>query len=172
MHRVVAPAQDPISSNLCRPLGRTRRTQDAWQARSNPQRAGVDFARPDGNRGCHDAFVEPDSHDASRRTYLAEERTLLAWWRSGLAAFAVAVGVGRLLPALLDEDGHGPFVALGVAYALLGLGLVLFGSLRERAQAKALAEGGFAPLSRALVTAPTAYLALLGLATITLVLSV
>jgi len=116
--------------------------------------------------------VEPGTHDASRRTYLAEERTLLAWWRTGLAAFAVSVGVGRLLPALLDEDGQGPFVALGVAYALLGLGLVLFGSLRERAQAKALAEGGFAPLSRALVTALTAYLALLGLATIALVLSV
>ena len=32
-----------------------------------------------------------------------EERTLLAWWRSGLAALAVALGVGRLLPALLDE---------------------------------------------------------------------
>jgi len=49
---------------------------------------------------------------------------------------------------------------------------VLFGSLRERAQAKALAEGGFAPLSRALVTALTAYLTLLALATIALVLSV
>jgi uncharacterized membrane protein YidH (DUF202 family) len=133
---------------------------------------GIDHARPGGVRGCHDALVEPESHDASRRTYLAEERTLLAWWRSGLAAFAVAVGVGRLLPALLDEDGQGPFVALGVAYALLGLGLVLFGSLRERAQAKALAEGGFAPLSRALVTALTAYLTLLALATIALVLSV
>jgi hypothetical protein len=34
--------------------------------------------------------VEPGTHDASRRTYLAEERTLLAWWRSGLAAFAVS----------------------------------------------------------------------------------
>ena len=86
--------------------------------------------------GCHDAHVEPGTHDASRRTYLAEERTLLAWWRSGLAAFAVSVGVGRLLPALLDEDGQGAFIALGVAYALLGLGLVLFGSLRERARRK------------------------------------
>ena len=47
--------------------------------------------------GCHDALVEPGTHDASRQTYLAEERTLLAWWRSGLAAFAVAVGVGALL---------------------------------------------------------------------------
>ena len=172
MHCVVAPAQDPIWSNLCRPLGRTRRTSRRVGRLGRTPRAGVDHARPGGIRGCHDAFVEPDSHDASRRTYLAEERTLLAWWRSGLAAFAVSVGVGRLLPALLDEDGQGPFVALGVAYALLGLGLVLFGSLRERAQAKALAEGGFAPLSRALVTAFTAYLTLLALATIALVLSV
>ncbi len=116
--------------------------------------------------------MDPDTRDASRRTYLAEERTLLAWWRTGLAAFAVAVGVGRLLPALLDEDGQGPFVALGVAYALLGLGLVLFGSLRERSQAKALAEGGFAPLPRALVTALTVYLTLLAAATIALVLTV
>jgi putative membrane protein len=116
--------------------------------------------------------VDPQTRDASRRTYLAEERTLLAWWRSGLAAFAVAIGVGRLLPAVLDEDGQGPFVALGVAYALLGLALVLFGSLRERAQAKALAGGGFAPLPRAFVTALTVYLALLAVATITLVLTV
>ena len=42
---------------------------------------------------------EPD--DATRRTCLAQERTFLAWLRSGLAAFAVAVGVGRLTPALL-----------------------------------------------------------------------
>ena len=116
--------------------------------------------------------MEPKARDASRRTYLAEERTLLAWWRSGLAAFAVAIGVGRLLPALLDDPGKAPFVALGVAYAILGLGFVVFGSLRERAQAKALAEGGFAPLSRVVVTALTVYLALLAVTTIVLVLSV
>ena len=111
-------------------------------------RCGDRSRRPWQVRGCHDALVEPDSHDASRRTYLAEERTLLAWWRSGLAAFAVAIGVGRLLPALLDDEGKAPFVALGVAYAILGLAFVVFGSFLERAQAKALAEGGFAPLSR------------------------
>jgi uncharacterized membrane protein YidH (DUF202 family) len=37
--------------------------------------------------------------DDTRRTYLAEERTLLAWWRSGLAALAVASAVGRLVPS-------------------------------------------------------------------------
>jgi membrane associated rhomboid family serine protease len=90
----------------------------------------------------------------------------------GLAAFAVAIGVGRLLPALLDDEGQGSFVALGVAYAILGFALVLFGSLRERAQARALARGGFAPLPRAVVTALTVYLALLAVGTITLVLTV
>jgi inner membrane protein YidH len=122
--------------------------------------------------GCHDGVVEHEDRDASRRTYLAEERTLLAWWRSGLAAFAVAIGVGRLLPALLDDEGKALFVALGVAYAILGLAFVVFGSFRERAQAKALAEGGFAPLSRAVVIALSVYLAGLAFATIVLVLSV
>jgi inner membrane protein YidH len=106
-----------------------------------------------------DEDVEPEARDASRRSYLAEERTLLAWWRSGLAAFAVAIGVGRLLPAFLDDEGKAPFVALGVACAILGLAFVVFGSFRERAQAQALAQGGFAPFSRAVVIALSVYLA-------------
>jgi putative membrane protein len=114
--------------------------------------------------------VDPRTRDASRRTYLAQERTLLAWWRSGLAAIAVALGVGRLLPAILDEGSQAPFAALGVAYAILGLGLVLYGYVRERTQAKALSEGRFEPVPPAVVTAITAYLALLALATTGLIL--
>jgi len=114
--------------------------------------------------------VEPQPRDASRRTYLAEERTLLAWWRTGLASMAVALGVGRLLPALLDATSQAPFVALGAGYAILGLILVLFGSARERAQARALAEGRFAPLPGWVVGGLTAYLALLAVATVALVL--
>lgn len=109
--------------------------------------------------------------DASRRTYLAEERTLLAWLRSGLAALAVALAVGRLLPALVESDSTAPFVALGVAYAVLGLGLVVFGSVRERTVARALAEGRFAPLPNGVVFGLTAYLAVLAVATIVLVVS-
>lgn len=33
--------------------------------------------------------------DALRRTRLANERTHLAWWRTGLAALAVSLGAGR-----------------------------------------------------------------------------
>jgi len=49
---------------------------------------------------------------------------------------------------------------------------VLFGSMRERAQARALAAGGFSPLPRAVVVVLTIYLALLAVATIILVLTV
>jgi putative membrane protein len=38
--------------------------------------------------------------DATRRTRLANERTYLAWWRTGLTALAVSFGAGRLLPEL------------------------------------------------------------------------
>ena len=37
-----------------------------------------------------------DSRDATRRTRLANERTYLAWWRTGLTAFAVSFGAGRI----------------------------------------------------------------------------
>lgn len=110
-----------------------------------------------------------ETRDASRRTYLAEERTLLAWWRSGLAAMAVAIGVGRLLPAILEPSSQAPFVALGLGYGLLGLVMVVFGSARERAQARALAEGRFEALPRWVVGGLTAYLALLAFATMALI---
>jgi len=88
--------------------------------------------------------------DASRRTYLAEERTLLAWLRTGLAALAVGLGVGRLLPVLLDADAA-PYRVLGVAFGAYGLFLMLYGPLRHRDVRRALARGGFAPLPTGVV---------------------
>ena len=43
-----------------------------------------------------------ETADATRRTRLANERTYLAWWRTGLASLAVSVGTGRLVPALTN----------------------------------------------------------------------
>jgi putative membrane protein len=109
------------------------------------------------------------AEDATRRTYLAQERTLLAWWRSGLAAFAVAVGIGRLVPALLDVPAS-PFVALGVGFGLLGLAFVFLGARRDRSVKRELAAGRFAPLDDRVVWAVTAALLLLGAATTVLVI--
>jgi len=108
--------------------------------------------------------------DATRRTYLAQERTLLAWWRSGLAAFAVAVGVGRLVPALLHVSAP-PFVTLGVAYGLLGLAFVSIGARRDREVKRHLETGRFVPLDTRVTLAISAALVLLGAATIVLLIT-
>jgi uncharacterized membrane protein YidH (DUF202 family) len=68
--------------------------------------------------------------DAQTRTRLAVERTMLAWWRTGLASLAVAVGVGRLLPEISGEETTWPYVTLGLAFAIYACGLFALGTLR------------------------------------------
>lgn len=69
----------------------------------------------------------------ARRTGLAGERTLLAWWRTGLTAIAVAIGVGRLLPELAPNSPRWPYVVLGAAFSLYGIALFVFGTRRMEA---------------------------------------
>jgi putative membrane protein len=71
-----------------------------------------------------------DADGADRRTSLAGERTLLAWWRTGLTAIAVALGVGRLLPELAPHATRWPYAVLGVGFALYGIAMFLFGTRR------------------------------------------
>ncbi|HEX5938177.1 MAG TPA: DUF202 domain-containing protein [Actinomycetota bacterium] len=110
---------------------------------------------------------EPDREDAPRRTYLAQERTLLAWWRAGLTAFAVAIGVGRLVPAILDVSAV-PYVALGIGYGLLGMAFTILGAKRDRAVVAWLGAGRFQPLDRRIVWALSSALLLLGVTTMLL----
>ncbi len=130
-------------------------------------------SRPDGggDRG-PDAVDPADRHfgDPSRRTYFAEERTLLAWWRSSLAAIAVALAVGRLFPALTDAPAT-PFVILGVGYGLVAIAFIVYGSVRQRVVDRALAHGRFEPLDNRVVAALTVLLVALALATIVLMIS-
>jgi uncharacterized membrane protein YidH (DUF202 family) len=104
------------------------------------------------------------------RSHLAGERTLLAWWRSGLAALAVALGVGRVVPALIDAS-KGWFVALGVGFAVLALVFTIYGSSRQRQLDRAIAGGDFQPLDGRVVFMLTALLSVLAVATIALVLA-
>lgn len=71
-----------------------------------------------------------DGDGADRRTSLAGERTLLAWWRTGLTAIAVALGVGRLLPELAPHATRWPYAVLGVGFALYGIAMFLLGTRR------------------------------------------
>ena len=109
---------------------------------------------------------EPSVEDA-RRTHLANERTLLAWWRTGLAAFAVAIAIGRLAPALLDVSAT-PYIVLGIGYALLGLALVVLGARRDRVVHRQIASGRLEPVHIRVVWGVTIALVVLGLATLVL----
>jgi putative membrane protein len=80
--------------------------------------------------------------DATRRTHLANERTYLAWWRSGLTAFAVGVGYGKLIPGLTDVT-HWPYEIAGVCFALLGIAFIAYGARRQQQVARALSRGEF-----------------------------
>jgi putative membrane protein len=96
----------------------------------------TDQAPPEGGR-----FDE--AGDATRRTRLANERTYLAWWRTGLTAFAVSLGAGKLVPALTDES-RWPYVAVGIGFAVLGLVFVAYGFRRMRDVDAAIARGEYA----------------------------
>ena len=111
----------------------------------------------------------PGIEDATRRTRLANERTYLAWWRTGLTSLAVCVGVGRLVPSVAS-GAHWPYEALGVGYGVLGIAFVATGYLRTRQVELALDHGTFAPLADRLTAALTVAGVALGVATVIVLL--
>ena len=106
--------------------------------------------------------------DATRRTRLANERTYLAWWRTGLTAFAVSLGAGKLVPALTDET-RWPYLAVGIGFAVLGLAFVAYGAKRIRDVDAALARGEYAPPDERLLGFLAAAGVVLGFALIAIV---
>ena len=99
----------------------------------------------DPRRGGHEPIEE--AADATRRTRLANERTYLAWLRTGFTSLAVALAAGKVVPELADTE-HWPYEMLGVGFALLGIACIGYGYQRERAIEAALNKGEFAPIAR------------------------
>ena len=83
-----------------------------------------------------------------RRTWLAAERTFLAWWRTGLAASVAALAVGRVLPDVVD-GATWPFVVLGLGYGVIAAGIFVAGARRQREIEAGLSGQPFRPLGRA-----------------------
>jgi uncharacterized membrane protein YidH (DUF202 family) len=106
-----------------------------------------------------------DVVDATRRTRLASERTYLAWWRSGLAAFAVSLGVGKVVPELTSGRSVG-YEIVGVGYALLGIAFIAYGYRRQQVMERALVDGRFVPFDSRAALAFTLAGVGLGLATL------
>ena len=92
--------------------------------------------------------------DVRPRTSMAAERPWLAWWRTALTATAGALAIGRFAPELLDVAPW-PYVLLGCGYAVLALGLLLFGARRQRELERSVLDGVHAPLPFRLVAAFT-----------------
>jgi putative membrane protein len=112
--------------------------------------------------------VSSETRDASRRTRLANERTYLAWWRSGLTAFAVSLGVGKLIPGVSGGTAW-PYETLGIAFALLGIGFIGLAYLRQRAVEAALRRGDYAAFDERLAFWLALAGAVLGAATVLLI---
>jgi putative membrane protein len=112
---------------------------------------------------------EPGVQDASRRTRLAAERTWLAWWRTGLATTGAAIAIGRLLPELTHVSHVWAYRALGLAYGVLAIAILLIGGVRQRRGAQALDRGGYDELSLPLVSWLTAVAVVLGVGTLLII---
>jgi putative membrane protein len=89
--------------------------------------------------------LEP--RDYSRRTLLSNERTYLAWWRTGLTALAAALAAARVVPELSGAHERWPYTLLGVACAVAGLLSIAYGHRRRIAVEDALRRGDFPPVS-------------------------
>src|SRR2546423_3614206 len=87
---------------------------------------------------------EPETWDALRRTRLANERTYLAWWRTSLTSFAVALGAGKIVPDLTNSP-RWPYALDGAGFAVLGILLLAYGLRRQRAVEQAVDRGEVAP---------------------------
>jgi putative membrane protein len=110
-----------------------------------------------------------ETRDATRRTRLANERTYLAWWRTGLTALAVAFGAGKLVPEVAGGT-QWPYEVIGIGFAVLGLIFLGYGFLRQRRVEEALARGEYAPLDESVAFALAAVGVLLGVATVVVLL--
>jgi putative membrane protein len=109
-----------------------------------------------------------ETKDATRRTRLANERTYLAWWRTGLTSIAVSVGLGRIVPGV-SHVTKWPYELVGAGFGLLGVVFIAAGYVRVRAVERALARGEFPRLDPRLELALIAAGIVLGLGTVALV---
>ena len=110
-------------------------------------------------------MADAEADDAIYRTRLANERTLLAWWRTGFTLLAVGIGVGRLLPELTSAT-RWPYEVIGVAFALVGVVFVWIGHRRAQEVERALDRKEFVPFSSHLSLALTVAGTVLAIATI------
>lgn len=121
-------------------------------------------ARWSGRRWC----VTAPADDVTHRTRLAAERTWLAWWRSGIAAATAAVGVGGVVPQLVDGE-RTPYVVIGAGYAVLAAAVFVAAGWRRLQVERALERGEFADVGQGPMVVMTAVGLVLALGTLAII---
>jgi putative membrane protein len=111
-----------------------------------------------------------EAGDATRRTRLANERTYLAWWRTGLTAFAVSIGSGKLVPALAT-GATWPYTAIGIGFAIVGVFCSGYAFWRYREVEEAVRRAEFAPPEERLVALLSGLGAVLGILLVVVLLT-
>ena len=119
------------------------------------------------DRGQHEGPLDP--RDYSRRTLLANERTYLAWWRTGLTTLTVALAVARVVPGLSDSTTQWPYTVVGVCFALLGIACIAYGERRRISVDRAVRQGEFVSADPRLTLGLTAGGVLMGVALVVLI---
>jgi inner membrane protein YidH len=114
--------------------------------------------------------VSDETRDAAHRTRLANERTYLAWWRTGVTALAVGLGSGKLIPAL-SSGSTWPYTAIGVGFAAMGVACSVYAFSRQRVVDAAITRGETAPPDPRMAALLSGGGALLGLLLIVVLLA-
>ena len=99
--------------------------------------------------------ADPDSR---ARTHLANERTFLAWFRTGLTTIALGLAAGQFLAR--DVASGIPLTrGLATIVTLLGVFLVVVGVVRYVGQRKRIDRSNFRPADRAVLISAGAAIA-------------
>ena len=109
--------------------------------------------------------TDPDSR---ARTHLANERTFLAWFRTGVTLIALGIAVAQFLGP--DAGGSLPALLLGVAVVVGGIALLLIGRWRYVGSRAQIDAGDFRPAALSVDLAVTVF-ALIGGVSLLLVLA-
>jgi putative membrane protein len=107
--------------------------------------------------------------DYTRRTLLANERTYLAWWRTGLTSLTAALAAARVVPELANARHQWPYSLLGLALAAIGIVCVIYAERRRRAVDAAVRSGEFADPSAAVTLGMAVVGALIGVGIVVLI---
>lgn len=109
-----------------------------------------------------------DLTDNRARTHLANERTFLAWLRTGLSMIALGLAAARFLPLGLIPGV--PYVTLfAMLLVLAGTAMVLFGGRRYATSARLIDLGQYRPTSH-LIEIIAVLVAVLGIMSLPLAL--